>query len=91
MTRHAQLPPPAVVPPPVSFMALIATQDITEDDEILIHKVADFLGNVITPDDKADGIRYRTNQRQRPNQGLLHKAVHAVPIDPFVQDGGHLG
>ena len=92
ITRHVQPPPPpAVAPPPVSFMALIATQDIYEDDEILIYKGVDFLGNPFTPDDEAGGIRYKTYQRQRTNQGLWHKTVHPVPIDPIVHDGGHLG
>ena len=91
ITRHVEVLPPAVPPPPVSFMALIATQDIYENDEILIFKGADFLGNPFRPNDEPVGIRYKTYQRQRRPQGLWHKTIHPVPLDPIVHDGGHMG
>ena len=72
-------------------MALIVTQDIYEDDKILIITGADFLGNLFRPNDEPDGIRYKTYQRQRRPQGLWHKTVHPVPLDPIVHDRGNLG
>ena len=76
ITRHVHVVPPAVAQLPVHFIALIAMQEV--------------LGNAFRPDDKADGIRYKSYQRQQPHQGLCHEAVHAVPLDPIVHDGGHL-
>ena len=55
--RHVHVIPPAIPPPPVSFMALIATQDIHEDNKILMFKGADFLGNPFRLNDEPDGIR----------------------------------
>ena len=62
ITQHIQVIPPAVTPPPISFMALIVTQDIYKDNEILIFKGADFSGNPFRPNNEPNSTRYKTYQ-----------------------------
>ena len=91
-TTHTSDIPPAVTPPPISFMALIVTQDIYKDNEILIFKGADFSGNPFRPNNEPNSTRYKTYQCNSVLKNCsIRPYIHPVPVDLIVHNGGHMG